>query len=1126
MSKLKLVELNKQVASKSEEVLKKVMTLQTDAQQQISVLKKLEAELIKKAREEESQKAMENKAKEEDARKAREIEKMEQQKDQAVAQNPTPENDIKHAIKEEKPQAFAEEIKARPAAEQASKEQMPADNKEAPAKAPVEAEEKPVAAIESKTDEIKVETAQKAPEAKEAPAAEPRTEAREPRPERREPRTDTREPRTDTREPRTDTRDQRPQGDRPQGQYPPRQDGYQRPQGDRPQGDRPQRDYSDRPPRQYEGNRQEGQYQRPQGDRPQGQYPPRQDGYQRPQGDRPQGDRPQGDRPQRDYSDRPPRQYEGNRQEGQYQRPQGDRPQGDRPYPPRQDGQYQRPQGDRPYPPRQDGQYQRPQGDRPYPPRQDGQYQRPQGDRPYPPRQDGQYQRPQGDRPYPPRQDGQYPRPQGQGGYNQGQSGQYPRPQGQGGYNQGQGGFNKDRFVDKDAMNKDERPRQAARPGQKKVGLPSDFTPAAEKQKVSNYGKKMPEKKTDADNKNKVSKKMLVQETRSIDDEDGMPRGSRKRKKEKLVHIFEPIRIEKAVITTETVTIKTLADKIGKPAADIIKKLFLIGMMCTINSEISFETAQLISAEFNIELEHKLDKTFEDTLIEEDKADDEESLVSRPPVVTIMGHVDHGKTSLLDAIRTTRVTEKEAGGITQHIGAYSIRLKNRAITFLDTPGHEAFTAMRARGAQVTDIAVLVVAADDGIMPQTVEAINHAKAAKVPIIVAVNKMDKADANPDRVKQELTEHELLTEEWGGDTIVVPVSAITHEGIDQLLEMILLVADVQELKANPNRMAKGTIIEARLDKGRGPVATVLVQNGTLRISDTIVAGTAYGRVRAMADENGKNVKEALPSMPVEVIGFSEVPSAGDVIYAVEQDKLSKQVAEERRDKQKADMLKSISKVSLEDLFSRIAEGSIKDLNLIVKADVQGSVEAVTQALAKLSNDEVSVKIIHSGVGAIQKTDVDFASASGAIIIGFNVRPDNMARELAEKENIDIRLYRVIYNAIEDIEKALKGMLKPQYEEVILGHAQVRTTFKASTIGTIAGCYITDGKIIRNAKARLLRDNIVVYDGTLSSLKRFKDDAKEVLTGFECGITLDGFNDLKELDVIEAYEMREIKR
>ena len=434
--------------------------------------------------------------------------------------------------------------------------------------------------------------------------------------------------------------------------------------------------------------------------------------------------------------------------------------------------------------------------------------------------------------------------------------------------------------------------------------------------------------------------------------------------------------------------------------------------------------------------------------------------------------------------------------------------------------------MRARGAQVTDIAVLVVAADDGIMPQTVEAINHAKAAKVPIIVAVNKMDKADANPERVKQELTEHELLAEEWGGDTIVVPVSAVTQEGIDRLLEMILLEADVLELKANPHRLAKGTIVEARLDKGRGPVATVLVQNGTLRISDTIVAGTAYGRVRAMSDENGKSVKEALPSMPVEVIGFSEVPAAGDIMYAVEQDKLSKQVAEERRDKQKADMLKSISKVSLDDLFSRIAEGSMKDLNLVVKADVQGSVEAVTQALSKLSNDEVTVKIIHSGVGAIQKTDVVLASASNAIIIGFNVRPDVMAREMAEKENIDIRLYRVIYNAIEDIEKALKGMLKPQYEEVVLGHAQVRQTFKVSAIGTIAGSYVTDGKMTRSAKVRLLRDNVVIYEGGISSLKRFKDDAKEVLTGFECGITLDNFNDVKEEDVIEAFEMREIKR
>ncbi len=574
------------------------------------------------------------------------------------------------------------------------------------------------------------------------------------------------------------------------------------------------------------------------------------------------------------------------------------------------------------------------------------------------------------------------------------------------------------------------------------------------------------------------------------------------------------------------VTIKTLAEKTGKPASEIIKHLFLLGMMCTINSEIDFDTANLVCSEFGITLEQQIAKTAEETMIDEAGEDTDEMLITRPPVVTIMGHVDHGKTSLLDKIRSTKVTESEAGGITQHIGAYQIENKGQVITFLDTPGHEAFTSMRARGAQATDIAVLVVAADDGIMPQSVEAINHARAAKVPIIVAINKIDKPDANPNKVMQELTEHEILPEEWGGDTVIAKVSALTGEGIDELLEMILLLADVQEFKANPNRKAKGTIIEARLDKGRGPVATVLVQNGTLRISDTIVAGTAFGKVRAMLNDSGQSVKEALPSQPVEVIGFSEVPVAGDILFAVEQDKLSRQVAEERRDKQKAEMIKTLHKVSLDDLFSKIAEGNLPELNLIVKADVQGSVEALTQSLQKLSNEEVKVRIIHKGVGAIKETDVMFASASNAIIIGFNVRPDNSAREVAEREQIDIRLYRVIYNAIEDVEKAMKGLLAPTFEEVILGHAQVRELFKVSSIGTIAGSHVTDGKIVRNAKIRLLRDNVVVHEGELSSLKRFKDDAKEVATGYDCGITLHNYNDIKEGDVFEAFEMKEVAR
>ena len=576
----------------------------------------------------------------------------------------------------------------------------------------------------------------------------------------------------------------------------------------------------------------------------------------------------------------------------------------------------------------------------------------------------------------------------------------------------------------------------------------------------------------------------------------------------------------------DSISIKSFAEKTGKPVAEILKKLLLLGVMSTINSEIDFDTAELVASDFGIELEQKIEQTAEDVLFAEDTEDDEKDLVPRPPVVTIMGHVDHGKTSLLDAIRKTKVTAGEAGGITQHIGAYTININKRSITFLDTPGHEAFTAMRARGAQATDIAVLVVAADDGVMPQTIEAINHAKSAEVPIIVAINKIDKEGASPERIKQELTEYGLIAEDWGGDTVMVPVSAKTGQGLDNILEMILLVADMQELKANPNRLAKGTIIEARLDKGRGPVATVLVQNGTLKVQDTIVAGTAYGRVRAMLNDDGKPVRTAGPSKPVEVIGFSEVPDAGDVMYAVTQDKLSRQVVEERKDKIKAQKLKAQSKVSLDDLFSQIAEGNIKELGLVVKADVQGSVEAVKQSLEKLSNDEVRVRVIHGGVGAVTESDVMLASASNAIIIGFNVRHDASVTAAAEREKVDIRLYRVIYNAIEDITAAMKGMLAPEFREEVVGHAEVRQTFKVSSVGTIAGSYVLDGVIKRTSLVRVVRGGIVVFEGKLSSLKRFKDDAREVSSGYECGITIENFNDIKEEDVIEAYEMVEIER
>ena len=649
---------------------------------------------------------------------------------------------------------------------------------------------------------------------------------------------------------------------------------------------------------------------------------------------------------------------------------------------------------------------------------------------------------------------------------------------------------------------------------------------------MSNYdpNKSAYARSKEADKKTKNKKAISRETAPSASNWDDDSAGNRKLRRglKQPMRRPEPVVIEKAVITTDTITVKELSEKIGKPASDIIKKLFLLGMPTTINQEIDFDTCELVASDFGIELELKIAKTFEEVLHDSasGETDAQEMLKTRPPVVTIMGHVDHGKTSLLDAIRNSAVTAGEAGGITQHIGAYTVMCNGSQITFIDTPGHEAFTSMRARGAQVTDIVVLVVAADDGIMPQTVEAINHAKAAGVPIIVAINKMDKPDANPDRIRQQLTEYELVSEEWGGQTIIVPVSAKKQEGLDILLEMILLQADVLELKANPERLAKGTIIEAKLDKGRGPVATVLVQNGTLRRGDTIVAGTAYGKVRAMTDDKGNAVNEAGPSTPVEVLGFSEVPDAGDILNVAEVDKLSRQVVEERRDKIKAAQLKSKSKVSLDDLFTQMAADELKDLNVIVKADVQGSVEAVKQALEKLSNEEVRVRCIHGGVGAITGTDIMFASASNAIVIGFNVRPDTSARIMAEKENVDVRLYRVIYNAIDDVKAAMQGMFKPVYKEVELGRATVRETFKVTNVGTIAGAYVNDGKITRSAQIRVVRDSVVVHEGKISSLKRFKDDAKEVLTSFECGIGIDGFNDLQEGDVIEAFIVEEVKR
>ncbi len=577
----------------------------------------------------------------------------------------------------------------------------------------------------------------------------------------------------------------------------------------------------------------------------------------------------------------------------------------------------------------------------------------------------------------------------------------------------------------------------------------------------------------------------------------------------------------------ETIMVGEFASKMGKTSAEVVKKLMMLGVMATQNQSIDFDTAQLVGMEFGIDVKQEIVLTKEDILmIETEREDKAEELVPRPPVVVVMGHVDHGKTSLLDAIRDTSVTDTEAGGITQHIGAYSVKLKDRIITFLDTPGHEAFTTMRARGAQVTDVAILVVAADDGIMPQTIEAINHAKAAGVSIVVAINKIDKEGANPDRVRQALVEYDLVPEEWGGDTVCVEISAKKRINIDGLLEMVLLVADMQELKANPNRDAQGTVIEAQIDKGRGPVATVLVQNGTLKVGDFIIAGTTVGRVRAMVNDKGRRVKTAAPSTPVEVLGLSEVPSGGDTFMVVENEKLARDVAEQRRQQQQETKFNQVVKVSLDNLFSQIDEGNMKELDVIVKADVQGSVEAVRQSLEKLSNDEVRVKVIHGGVGAVNESDVMLANASNAIIVGFNVRPDAGALASAEQHEVDIRLYRVIYQAIEEIEAAMKGMLDPEYREVVLGYAEVRQTFKVSGVGTIAGCYVTQGKIQRNADIRIVRDGIIIHEGKIDSLKRFKDDAKEVSENFECGLGVENFNDVKEGDNIECFVMEEIER
>ncbi len=731
-------------------------------------------------------------------------------------------------------------------------------------------------------------------------------------------------------------------------------------------------------------------------------------------------------------------------------------------------------------------------------------------------------------------------RPQGQNGERrgnyQGQGGER-RPQGQngerrGGY-QGQGGGrpqgqNGERRGGYQGQDGERRPQNGDRRGGQRGGSSIPKAPM-ESKPLTKESRTRTDRNNDRNRKNSGEDKFDRLEKKNVSRGNNAGKNQKNSKPQTVKPAPAPEKKEdeiKNIILPETMTIRELADKMKIQAAAIVKKLFLQGKIVTVNHEIDYETAEEIALEFNCiaEPEEKVDVIAE--LLKEDE-EDESKMVPRPPVVCVMGHVDHGKTSLLDAIRHTHVIAKEAGGITQHIGAYMVTINGQKITFLDTPGHEAFTAMRMRGANATDIAILVVAADDGVMPQTIEAINHAKAAGIEIIVAINKIDKPSANIERVKQELSEYELIPEDWGGSTICVPVSAHTGEGMDTLLEMILLTAEVNELKANPNRKARGLVIEAQLDKGKGPVATVLVQKGTLHVGDPIAAGSCFGKVRAMIDDKGRRVKEAGPSVPVEILGLSDVPNAGEIFVQTDSEKEARSFAETFISENKEKLLEETrSKMSLDDLFSQIQAGNLKELNIIVKADVQGSVEAVKQSLLKLSNEEVVVKIIHGGVGAINESDVTLAATSNAIIIGFNVRPDSTAKATAEREGVDLRLYRVIYDAIADVEAAMKGMLDPIYEEKVIGHAEVRQTFKASGVGTIAGSYVLDGVFQRNCKVRISREGKQIYEGALASLKRFKDDVKEVKAGYECGLVFDKFNDLQEFDQVEAYIMVEVPR
>ena len=769
-------------------------------------------------------------------------------------------------------------------------------------------------------------------------------------------------------------------------------------------------------------------------------------------------------------------------------RPQGDRPQrsGDRPYGERNQGDRPQRNNNRHYGERNQGDRPQRNGDRPYGERNQGDRPQRNGDRPYGDRNQGD--RPQRTNDRPARNGGRF-NDKFQGGkpeFNKEDNGS--RPQRNNDRPARRDDRNSGAFDGADALKDREAKDQRNRDRENNRKKNNDFRDKTEK----------------LENTKALEKNLLSKKKKEEADED----------------------VIKTLILPDTLTIKELADKMKVQPTALVKNLFLKGQIVTINQDIDFATAEEIALEYNCICEHEVKVDVIAELLK-DEDDPEDTLVPRPPVVCVMGHVDHGKTSLLDAIRSSKVTEKEAGGITQHIGAYTVDVNGQSVTFLDTPGHEAFTAMRLRGAKSTDIAILVVAADDGVMPQTIEAINHAKAAGIDIVVAVNKIDKPSANVERVKQELTEYDLIAEDWGGSTIFCPVSAHTGEGIDNLLEMLLLTAEMRELKANPNRKARGLVIEAKLDKGRGPVATILVQKGTLHVGDFIAVGPCHGKVRAMIDDKGRRINEAGPSTPVEIIALNDVPNAGDIFISPKTDKEAKTFAETFIAEGKNRLVEETkSKMSLEDLFSQIQAGNLKELDIIVKADVQGSVEAVKQSLVKLSNDEVIVKVIHAGVGAINESDVILASASNAIIIGFNVRPDNQARDIAERENVDLRLYRVIYQAIEDVEAAMKGMLDPKYEEKVIGTVEVRQTYKASVIGTIAGSYVLDGMVTKNSSVRVTRGDDLIYDGPIASLKRFKDDVKEVKAGYECGIVLEKFNDIKEGDMMEVYTMVEIPR